>query len=184
MVKVAQLALSDNNSFIVWCFHSFAEQFLVKVWNMCSSSAALVGSRKLSACCCQMLLMRAEMEVSAHTQSGFTLNWPAHSAKPSGTAASSVRLNQLKMANKNKHRHSSATIVYWPTWCHLSLWRDSLAVPVNVRVCFCRCSVSNLNTGQDLPQHRAQPSLVFCSSCLIHAVACSRADDRAGNVWL
>lgn len=92
-----------------------------------------------------------------------------------------------KMTNTNTpavHRSPSFTD---PVGTDFPLWHNSLAAELRVCVTvsfFFFVSVLCLILPHDRICQRAQPSLVFCSSCLIHAVACSSAADRAGTVWL
>lgn len=187
--------LRDFTSFIACCFSglwfSWSLVSTVKVWNARSSSSSVLSKQE-----CQHLLLarverhltNTEMELLARRQPLLTQHWPALLAKQlSGTVARIKCWAQpaegRRCQTQTRTDAATFTTIYWPTWRSLSL----MARLVSRAPCMWDCvfvGVVCLILTYDRICHRAQPSLVFCSSCLIHAVACSSADDRAGSVWL
>lgn len=116
-------------------------------------------------------------------------NWPLSNTLWRNLAFVYVRAFSV-LANRVKPWSSSRVPLHQMTGndvkCKhaLFLWQDLFA-GVCMRSClvFFICILCLILTDNRIC-HTAQPFLVFSSSCLIHAVACSSAADRAGSVWL
>lgn len=140
-----------------------------------------------NSCCwqqCKMHLMKTEMEILAHRQPwrrltcSFSQTTVWHGGLHQALTHWREKNDKYKQAQMLQRSRSFTDLL----GAHFPLWQDSLALWVYVWLFF--VSVVCLILTQDRICHRAQPSsLVFHSSCLIHAVACSIANDRAGSVW-